>query len=163
MGGNREQGFLRGNRSGRNGTAPKAWYCLGCDKEHGGQVNRTLLSGNFYCDRKYLAIKEKQFSLESERRKADLLMEEDSFKAFAQYSAKRPQVCDFETDSPAFYCWYEYGGKPRAVPLTTEQLTDYLTSEKGYDALQAQIEASKVARTSDEWAWYNAQIVYRNL
>ncbi len=64
MGGNRKQGFLRANASGRNGTAPKPWYCTGCNKDHGGRTNRTLMAGEDYCDRTYLALKEKQFAIE---------------------------------------------------------------------------------------------------
>lgn len=63
MGGNRKHGFMRGNASGRNGFGtPKKWFCTGCEREHGGRVNRTKLGEADYCDRKYLALKAKQFA-----------------------------------------------------------------------------------------------------
>ena len=66
MAGNRKHGFLHGNASGRNGNSLKAWTCAGCNKEHGARTNRTLMQGELFCDRKYLALKELQFQHERE-------------------------------------------------------------------------------------------------
>lgn len=68
MAGNRKHGFMRGNASGRNGNSPKAWSCAGCNKEHGARTNRTLMKGDFFCDRTYLALKEMEFQQEREAR-----------------------------------------------------------------------------------------------
>jgi hypothetical protein len=70
MAGNRKYGFLRGNAGGRNGSRTLvSWQCFGCDKQHAGRTNRTLMGGKDYCDKKYFAIKEAQFLAERESRK----------------------------------------------------------------------------------------------
>ncbi len=67
MGGNRNFGFLRGNANGRNGSCtPRKWFCVGCQKDHGGRVERTGVYGlGDYCDRSYLKLKEAQFAAEA--------------------------------------------------------------------------------------------------
>lgn len=63
MAGNRKNGYLRGNASGRNGSnTPTKWFCGGCNREHGGKTNRTLMRGVDYCDRTYFALKEVEFN-----------------------------------------------------------------------------------------------------
>jgi len=58
MGGNRKHGFMRGNASGRNGTAwPAPWFCDGCKRDHGGRTFKNGLKGSVYCDRQYFKIK----------------------------------------------------------------------------------------------------------
>ncbi|SHJ62198.1 hypothetical protein SAMN02745165_02791 [Malonomonas rubra DSM 5091] len=49
----------------------------------------------------------------------------------------RPPLEYFHWDSPEYYRWYEYGGKPRKTPLDQEQLSAFLQKERGYSATDA--------------------------
>jgi len=62
MNGNLKHGYMRASRAGRNGFGAKAaFFCEGCQRQHGSSVERTLLKGHFYCDRQYLKLKESEF------------------------------------------------------------------------------------------------------
>ena len=56
---------------------------------------------------------------------------------------KRPGLYEFTSETPEFYRWYEYGGKPREKPLTLEELEQFYRG-KGY----AQEEAKAAAWSS---------------
>ncbi len=67
MGGNRKSGFLRGNANGRNASStPRQRFCTGCQKVHGGRIERTGVYGlGEYCNRTYFELKETQFAAEA--------------------------------------------------------------------------------------------------
>ena len=57
MGGNRKHGFRRGNRGG---FKPQPMWCHGCGKFHKPRTDMTrALDGNDYCNRTYLAARER--------------------------------------------------------------------------------------------------------
>lgn len=70
--------------------------------------------------------------------------------------ANRPSVHDFVSDEPEFYRWFEYGGKKRLEPLTSEQLTEYLLN-RGSSEEYAQEAGRREAIPSAEWAWFKEQ------
>lgn len=53
---------------------------------------------------------------------------------------KRPGRHEFSSDTPEFYRWYEYGGKPREKPLSLEELEQFYR-DKGYAAEEAKAAA----------------------
>lgn len=70
MGGNRNHGYARGNRSGRNGrTHPEKWFCCGCQRTHGGQVFKTTSYGVNSCDRHANRLEEARH-----RRRTDMIL-----------------------------------------------------------------------------------------
>lgn len=53
---------------------------------------------------------------------------------------KRPGLYEFTSDTPEFYRWYEYGGKPRETPLNLEELEQFYRA-KGYATEEAKAAA----------------------
>jgi hypothetical protein len=49
-----------------------------------------------------------------------------------QHPETRPSIYEFTSDTPEFYRWYEYGGKPREKPLSLEELEKFLVENRGY-------------------------------
>ena len=49
-------------------------------------------------------------------------LDKDITRQAQTHTPTRPSVYDFVDDEPEFYRWYEYGGKPRAKPLSDAEL-----------------------------------------
>lgn len=84
------------------------------------------------------------------------LTDENDVERYDELSswAQRPALQSFETDSLEFYRWFEYGGKKRLEPLTSEQLTTYLREERGYPVEEAQRTGQMKAVSSEDWNWF---------
>lgn len=87
------------------------------------------------------------------------LAEAERYETLAQL-ATRPPVYSFVSDEPEFYRWYEYGGRPRDEPLTSDELSDYLQKERGYTESRA-LEASEKALSAEDWAWFKDEFFAR--
>lgn len=68
--------------------------------------------------------------------------------------AQRPDSHEFSTDTPEFYRWFEYGGQPRLEPLTTPELTGYLTTQRGYTPEDAETAGQRWSVDASDWEWF---------
>lgn len=81
--------------------------------------------------------------------------EHREFEAFERQRMQRPYSGSFESDTPEFYRWFEYGGKARPCPLEPDELAAYLVSKRGYDEAQAKDSVTRFshAREGDRALW----------
>lgn len=69
--------------------------------------------------------------------------------------AQRPDLYSFSGgDTPEFYRWFEYGGKKRLEPLTSEQLTAHLRDERGYSTEEAEYAGRRESVSGEDWDWF---------
>lgn len=67
-----------------------------------------------------------------------------------QHPETRPSIYEFTSDSPEFYRWYEYGGKPREKPLSLEELKKFLVENRGYSISDASAAARETGARSEK-------------